>query len=187
TTGRAPEHERLRWDFGLAEELCRYLMKVVVGRSRWCPNIIPGGSRMRLQQRPSSRWIVWVALVWLVVGSFGAVEAAGVDMMLWVSSWPQAGIDAIQRAAGLFAERHPEVNSVTVQPVSQSELLERLAVAVAGGSPPDAIALAAPLAQPALGGLLMPLNRFIEQSAVVDRADYPPFMLESLSFEGQEY
>lgn len=143
---------------------------------------------MRLQQRPpSTRWIVWVALVWLVVGSFGAVEAAGVDMMLWVNSWPQAGIDAIQRAADLFAERHPEVNSVTVQPVSQSELLERLAVAVAGGSPPDAIALAAPLAQPALGGLLMPLNRFIEQSAVVDRADYPPFMLESLSFEGQEY
>ena len=100
---------------------------------------------MRLQQRPpSTRWIVWVALVWLVVGSFGAVEAAGVDMMLWVNSWPQAGIDAIQRAADLFAERHPEVNSVTVQPVSQSELLERLAVAVAGGSPPDAIALAAP-------------------------------------------
>lgn len=126
-------------------------------------------------------------LISLAAGLAPAAQAAGVDMILWVNSWPQAGIDAIQRAADLFAERHPEVNSVTVEPVAQDQLLERLTVGVLGGSPPDLIALAAPLAQPALSGLLLPLNRYIDQSSAINRSDYPPFMLESMSFEGQEY
>lgn len=108
-------------------------------------------------------------------------------MTMWVNSWPQAGVDAIQRAADLFAERHPEVTSVTVIAVPQGEHMERLTVAVLGDSPPDVVALAAPFAQPALARLLLPLNRYIDQSNVIDRADYPPFMLSSLGFGGEEY
>jgi|GEM_PF-1951138 len=142
--------------------------------------------QIQIQMQAVSRMLGVVA-VCLALGTATLVQAAGVEMTLWINSWPQAGINAIQEVADRFAERHPDVNSVTVQAVSQAQLLERLAVAVAGGSPPDVMALPAPLAQPALGGLLMPLNRFIDQSAVIDRADYPPFMLESLSFEGREY
>lgn len=108
-------------------------------------------------------------------------------MTMWVNSWPQAGVDSIQQAADLFASRHPEVTSVTVIAVPQGDHMERLTVSVLGGSPPDVVALAAPFAQPALAGLLQPITRYIDQSTVIDRADYPPFMLSSLSFAGEEY
>lgn len=128
-----------------------------------------------------------VAVVSFVFVLATTAVAAAVDLTLWVNSWPQAGVDAIQRAADLFASRHPEVTSVTVLPVPQGEHMERLTVNVIAGSPPDAVALAAPLAQPALSGLLLPLTRYIDQSDVIDRTDYPPFMLSSLSFDGEEY
>ena len=126
------------------------------------------------------------ALCMIVCLAFPLVASA-VEMTMWVNSWPQAGVDAIQRAADLFAERHPEVTSVTVIAVPQGEHMERLTVAVLGESPPDVVALAAPFAQPALARLLLPLNRYIDQSDVIDRADYPPFMLASLGFGGEEY
>lgn len=126
------------------------------------------------------------ALCMIVCLAFPLVASA-VEMTMWVNSWPQAGVDAIQQAADLFAERHPEVTSVTVIAVPQGEHMERLTVAVLGESPPDVVALAAPFAQPALARLLLPLNRYIDQSDVIDRADYPPFMLASLGFGGEEY
>ena len=128
-----------------------------------------------------------VAVVSFIFVLATTAVAAAVDMTLWVNSWPQAGVDAIQRAADLFASRHPEVTSVTVLPVPQGEHMERLTVNVIAGSPPDVVALAAPFAQPALARLLLPITRLIDQSDVIDRANYPPFMLSSLSFEGEEY
>lgn len=111
----------------------------------------------------------------------------GVDMILWVNAWPQAAMDAIQDAADVFASRHPMVNSVSVQPVGQNEVMARLAVGVVAGTPPDAVTMVAPFAQQAMTGLLQPLGKLIDQSAVISRGDYAPQMLGSFSLEGREY
>lgn len=135
---------------------------------------------------PKRLFSLFILLTFVVIsGPFSAAQ--GVDMVLWVNSWPQSGIDAIQAAADMFAERHPDVNSVTVQAVSQSEHMERLTISVIGGAAPDVVTLAAPFAQPALAGLLQPVSRYIDQSTLINRDDYSPFILDSLSYEGIEY
>ncbi|MGI6165280.1 MAG: extracellular solute-binding protein [Limnochordia bacterium] len=116
-----------------------------------------------------------------------ADAADEVEMIIWVNNWQQKVISGIRDVANLFAERHPEVKSVTVVEGDQNSLAERLTLGVISNTPPDLIAMPAPAVQYALAGLLQPIDEFLAASALVSPTDYPPLVVESFTANGSLY
>ncbi|HEX6970943.1 MAG TPA: extracellular solute-binding protein [Limnochordia bacterium] len=130
-----------------------------------------------------------IALVaaWTAVTPTFAAGADTAELLMWVNGWPQKAVEGIQRVADRFAEEHPAVRAVTVQPVSQSQLVERLTLGVVSDAAPDVITLPAPFIQYTIPGLLQPIDRFLATSRTVRREDYPPLLWNTFAAGGRQY
>lgn len=128
-------------------------------------------------QRTSVLFILLLGLLF----PFGAFAADEIEMTIWVNNWQQKVIQGIREVAELFAERHPEVKSVSVVEGDQNSLAERLTLRIVSNTAPDLVALPAPAIQYALAGLLQPIDEFIAASDIISLADYPPMVVESFA------
>jgi ABC-type glycerol-3-phosphate transport system substrate-binding protein len=129
--------------------------------------------------------VVILATVFFLALPVSAAEQ--VEMMFWVNGWPQAAVDAIQKISDLFAAEHPQVKSVTVLPVSQNQLVEKLTLNVVGDTAPDLITLPAPFIQYQVKGLLQPIETYLAKSRIINRQDYPANVMATFAVDGVQY
>ncbi|MCK9223371.1 MAG: extracellular solute-binding protein [Limnochordia bacterium] len=130
--------------------------------------------------------VLSILTMWLLIPP---VVQAGeeVDLVLWINPWQQKAIEGIKTVAALFAEKHPEVGSVTVTTVGQNELAERLMMGTISGTPPDAVAMPAPVIQYALAELIQPIDTYLDKSEHLSSENYPPLLIDSFTAGGRQY
>jgi multiple sugar transport system substrate-binding protein len=99
--------------------------------------------------------------------------------------------DAAEKAAyeqlvAAFEERHPAITVTLIHIPSQSDYRQRLGVDFAAGTPADVVLLNyRRYAAYAARGVLEPLGPYLEQSTLLDRADFYPESVEPFVWEGQ--
>lgn len=86
-----------------------------------------------------------------------------------------------------FTAEHPDVDVVLSPVATQDELMARLTTAFAGGQPPDVFLLNfRRYGQFAVEGVIEPVQSYVDESELIDLADYSTPSLDAFRFDGEE-
>ena len=109
-------------------------------------------------------------------------KASG-KVTIWVGSWWQPNIDAIQTA---WKKAHPEI-TLDFEPLPIANYADKFTSAALGGTPPDIIDLdVSMLSSIAAKNLLQPMADFVK-SEKIDQAAYASAVWQASSFKGTQY
>ena len=115
--------------------------------------------------------------------STSSAAAPSGTVTIWVGSWWQPNIDAIQTA---WKKDHPEI-TLDLQPLPIANYADKFTSAALGGTPPDILDLdVGMLSSIASKGLLQPMGDFIT-SEKIDKSAYASAVWEASTFKGVQY
>jgi multiple sugar transport system substrate-binding protein len=131
------------------------------------------------------RVLLLLGMLVAVVGCVptGQPDRVPITFMIFGDTGEKAAYEALVAA---FHERHPEIAVTLLHIPSQSDYRKRLGVDFAAGTPADIVLLNyRRYAAFAARGALTPLDGYVAQSTLLDRAAFYPETLEPFVWEGQ--
>jgi len=130
-------------------------------------------------------FIVFLSLLVLVSVICQVVNAQDkTRLQWWVGAWRQ---EEAKRIVKGFEELYPDID-IEIQFIPWGNLHEKIVVACRSGNPPDLVNLAVAWNRPfAALGWLLPLDRYIKDSDVVDLSDFFEGGKEAGVYEGKIY
>jgi multiple sugar transport system substrate-binding protein len=122
----------------------------------------------------------------VVAACSGGAEQSGAEVTLTLFGDP-IEVAGYQRLVDAFETENPSVD-VTLSPVpDQDDLLVRVTTAFRAGDPPDVFLVNyRSYGGFAEQGVLAPVQSFVDDSDVIDLADYAPAALEAFRYDGDE-
>jgi multiple sugar transport system substrate-binding protein len=113
-----------------------------------------------------------------------AAEPSGaISFMIWGDAAEKA---AYEQLVAAFEERHPAIDVTLIHIPGQSDYRQRLGVDFAAGTPADVVLLNyRRYAAYAARGALEPLGPYLEQSALIDEADFYPEAVQPFVWAGE--
>ena len=115
--------------------------------------------------------------------SSSSAAAASGKVTIWVGSWWQPNIDAIQTA---WKKDHPKI-TLDIEPLPIANYADKFTSAALGGTPPDIIDLdVGMLSSIAAKNLLEPMGSFVTDQKI-DKSTYASAVWEASTFKGKQY
>ena len=112
-----------------------------------------------------------------------AAAAEAINLRWWYG-WGGSVDTTFKEVAKAFNEAHP---GLVLEAIPGFESNDKLLTAIAGGDPPDIQAGNATYMQFFSRGAALPLSDMLDASTAVDKADYPPDLWRSMTWDGEIY